>query len=79
MCLICFFASLYIATYQKIEDIEARVSPGIFDIEVADRNLTNENFIFIGSNARYIFLRELEGGVEVIPVNQIRHISLETR
>ena len=79
MAMIIFFSSLYTSALTEINEIENGRPEMIFEIRSGGQKYTDQNSIFIGSNSRYIFLYNKHKNTQIIPLSQIKYISLETR
>ena len=76
MFLCIFFVSIYVSARQEVDEIRDAKVDVQFKLELDDRNVTEEDGVIIGSNSRYMFLYFSDDTVEIIPLDQIRRMSL---
>ena len=73
---IIFFASIFLQSAKQIVSVETDRGQTTFIVQTNQKAFTNEDFVFLGGNERYIFLRQKGGGAEIIPRENIQDMSM---
>ena len=76
MLALIFFASIFLQSVKQIVSVETDREQTTFVIQTNLKTFTNEDFVFLGGNERYIFLRQKGGGADIIPRENIQDMSM---
>ena len=76
MLALIFFASIFLQSVKQIVSVETDREQTTFVVQTNQKTFTNEEFVFLGGNERYIFLRQEGGGADIIPRENIQNMSM---
>ena len=76
MLALLFSVSIVSQSVRKIVSVEKSREQKTFVVQTADKEFTNEEFVFLGRNQRYIFLFKKGAGTQIIPLEQIKEMSM---
>ncbi|MDA8006712.1 MAG: hypothetical protein MPJ81_00695 [Gammaproteobacteria bacterium] len=76
MLALMFAASVVSQSVKQIASIKNAGEEKVFTVETAEKTFTDEEFVFLGGNERYIFLLKKDGSAEIIPLVQIKSMNM---
>ena len=79
MAIIIFFASVYLYTQKEIYGVEKKQREAVIGMKNRQQIYTEIRTNFIGANSRYIFVLSDENKVEIIPINNVTSMRLNSK
>ncbi|MDA8001194.1 MAG: hypothetical protein MPL62_07880 [Alphaproteobacteria bacterium] len=76
MLVLLFAAGIVSQSVRKIVYIKSDHEQTAFSVETSEKTFTDENFVFLGGNQRYIFLLKKGADAEIIPLEKIKRMNM---